>query len=157
MKKFMLLLSAACLLMASESYSCSTFKLQKGGQLIYAHNLNQGDMGVPGMIFINKRGVFKIGRTWFELATKDKMNPSNLHWISRYGSVTFNTFAREFPDGGINETGLYIWEMNADFDNYPQNDSLPELDQMNWMQFVLDNYSSVEEVLESLNKIELSG
>jgi len=143
--------------MASESYSCSTFKLQKGGQLIYAHNLNQGDMGVPGMIFINKRGVFKIGRTWFELATKDKMNPSNLHWISRYGSVTFNTFAREFPDGGINETGLYIWEMNADFDNYPQNDSLPELDQMNWMQFVLDNYSSVEEVLESLNKIELSG
>jgi hypothetical protein len=30
--------------------ACSTFKLQKGNQLIYAHNLNQEDIGVPGMI-----------------------------------------------------------------------------------------------------------
>ena len=41
--------------------ACSTFKLQKGDSLIYGHNLNQGDIGVPGLIFINKRGIFKIG------------------------------------------------------------------------------------------------
>ena len=40
-------------------YACSTFKLQKGDSLVYGHNLNEADIGVPGLIFINKRGIFK--------------------------------------------------------------------------------------------------
>ena len=76
--------------------ACSTFKLQKGNELIYGHNLNQGDIGVPGMIFINKRGIFKTGRTWSELINKDRSNPSSFCWISRYGSVTFNALAGIF-------------------------------------------------------------
>jgi len=137
--------------------ACSTFKLQKGDSLIYGHNLNQGDIGVPGLIFINKRGIFKIGRTWSELITKEYLNPSFHCWISRYGSVTFNAFGRDFPDGGMNEVGLYIWEMNADFDDYPKNDSLPKLDQMNWMQYILDNYSTVEEAIQCASEIEING
>jgi len=159
------MLKAVCLfalillmaLPASQSAdACSTFKLQKEGELLYGHNLNQGDIGVPGMIFVNKRGIFKTGRTWSELGTKEGTNPSGFHWISRYGSVTFNAFGRDFPDGGMNEAGLYIWEMNGDAD-YPENDSLPKLDQMCWMQFVLDSYSTVEEAVRSASEIEISG
>jgi hypothetical protein len=62
--------------------------LQKGDELVYGHNLNYGDIGVPGMMSINKRGIFKLGRTWSELTTKDQENPSSHCWISRYGSVT---------------------------------------------------------------------
>ena len=135
---------------------CSTFKLQKGSVLIYGHNLNQGDIGVPGLIFINRRGVFKKGRTWDELVHKDRRNASTFCWISRYGSVTFNAFGRDFPDGGMNEVGLYIWEMNEDAD-YPRNDRLPKLDQMNWMQFVLDSYSTVDEAVRSASEVEIHG
>jgi choloylglycine hydrolase len=135
---------------------CSTFKLDKGGQLIYAHNLNQGDIGVPGMVFINKRGVFKTGRTWSELTTLEGSNPSSLTWISRYGSVTFNAFGKDLPDGGMNEAGLYIWEMNEDAD-YPENTGLPKLDQMNWMQYLLDQYASTEEAIKCASEIEVSG
>ncbi|KPL07288.1 hypothetical protein AMJ86_04825 [bacterium SM23_57] len=88
--------------------ACSTFKLQKGDELIYGHNLNYGDIGVPGLIFINKRGIFKLGRTWSELTTKERLNPSSHCWISRYGSITFNAIGRDFPDGGMNEAGLFI-------------------------------------------------
>jgi len=137
-------------------YACSTFKLQKGNELIYGHNLNQGDIGVPGLIFINKRGIFKLGRTWSELTTKERLNPSSHCWISRYGSVTFNNFGRDFPDGGMNEVGLYIWEMNEDID-YPKNDSLPKLNQMNWMQYILDNYSTVKEAIQCASEIEIDG
>jgi hypothetical protein len=35
-----------------------------------------------------------------------------LSWISRYGSVTFSTFGKDMTDGGVNEVGLYIWEMS---------------------------------------------
>ncbi len=101
------------------SWACSSFMLHKGEILVFGHNLNEGDIGVPGMLFINKRGVFKTGRTWSELINKDGANPSSLDWISRYGSVTVNCFGRDFPDGGINEAGLFIWEMNEE----PKSDS----------------------------------
>jgi hypothetical protein len=150
------ILSILLLLNPNNLNACSTFKLQKGNQLIYAHNLNQGDIGVPGMIFLNKRGVYKIGRTWSELTTKDQLNPSGYSWISRYGSVTFNSFGRDLPDGGMNEEGLYIWEMNEDA-HYPVDTDLPKLDQMNWMQYILDNYTTTEEAIGCASEIEVSG
>jgi penicillin V acylase-like amidase (Ntn superfamily) len=143
-------------LLPEHSTACSTFKLQKGNSLIYGHNLNEGDIGVPGLIFINKRGIFKTGKTWSEIINKTPKNKSMHHWISRYGSVTFNNFGRDFPDGGMNEAGLYIWEMNEDAD-YPRNDSLPKLNQMNWMQFILDNYSTLEEAFQCASEIEIDG
>lgn len=136
--------------------ACSTFKLQKGNKLIYAHNLNQGDLGVPGLVFVNKRGVFKLGRTWSELTTAKRENPSKYSWVSRYGSVTFNAFGRDFPDGGMNEAGLFIWEMNED-PEYPTNTGKPKLDQMNWMQYVLDNFATTEQAVQSASDIEISG
>jgi choloylglycine hydrolase len=136
--------------------ACSTFKLQKGDALLYGHNLNQPGMNVPGQIFINKRGVFKIGRSGSEMLTKENMNPSTLSWISRYGSVTFSTFGKDMPDGGVNEAGLYIWEMSSETE-YPKNDSLPKLLQMNWMQFVLDNFSTLDEAVASAHDIEIDG
>jgi len=144
-------------LIPGDSSACSTFKLQKGDGLVYGHNLNQGDIGVPGLIFLNKRGIFKTGRTWSELITREQTNPSTLCWISRYGSVTFNVFGIDLPDGGMNEAGLYIWEMNADFENYPKNDRLPKLNQMHWMQYILDNFSTVEEAVQCASKIEIDG
>ena len=143
-------------LMPNQISACSTFKLQKGDSLIYGHNLNEGDIGVPGLIFINKRGIFKLGRTWSELTTKERLNPSSHCWISRYGSVTFNAFGRDLPDGGMNEVGLYIWEMSQDAD-YPKNGSLPKLNQMHWMQYILDNYSTVEEAIQCASEIEIDG
>ena len=145
------------LLMPYQAAACSTFKLQRGGCLIYGHNLNQADLDVPGLIFINKRGVFKLGRTLSELITKEGLNPSSLCWISRYGSVTFNNFGKDLPDGGMNEAGLYVWEMSADFDEYPKKDGRPKLNQMQWMQYILDNCMTVEEAVQSAKEIEIDG
>ena len=144
------------LIQAHPVQACSTFKLQKGNALLYGHNLNQPGMDVPGQIFINKRGVFKIGRSLSEMVTKDGTNPSGLSWISRYGSVTFSTFGKDMPDGGLNEAGLYIWEMSSETE-YPKNPALPKLSQMNWMQYVLDRFSTTDEVVASAHTIEIDG
>ncbi|MBN1243581.1 MAG: hypothetical protein JXA15_12840 [Spirochaetales bacterium] len=144
------------LLAPAPSNACSTFKLQKGDVLLYGHNLNQPGMQVPGLIFINKRGVFKIGRSWEEMITPDRRDPSTLSWISRYGSVTFSTFGRDMPDGGMNEAGLYIWEM-SDNVAYPKNAALPKLVQMNWMQYVLDNCADLDDALATLDEVEIGG
>lgn len=139
--------------------ACSTIQLQKGQELIYGHNLNANGMDVPGLAFVNKRGIFKIGRTWKGLSSLDGADNATLQWIARYGSVTFNTFGRDLPDGGINEAGLYIWEMGLGNGEivYPKNESLPKLDQMSWMQYVLDNFATLDEALNSLTEVELDG
>jgi choloylglycine hydrolase len=130
--------------------------LQKGDGLIYGHYLNEPGTDVPGMVFINKRGIFKTGRTWREIITKEQLNPSSLCWISKHGSVTFNLYGRDLPDGGMNEEGLYIWEMSEKAD-YPRNEKLPKLNQMTWMQYVLDNCSTLEEAISAASDIEIDG
>jgi hypothetical protein len=153
------LLVAASLLCCSAASACSTVKLQKGDALVYGHNLNANGMDVPGLVFVNKRAVFKQGRSWRELIDKSQAGPSSLRWIARYGSVTFNTFGKDLPDGGMNEAGLYIWEMGLGNEEvvYPRSESLPRINQMNWMQYVLDNYSALDDALRSVSEVELDG
>ena len=136
--------------------ACSTFKLQKGDGLVYGHNLNQEDLGVPGLLFINQRGIYKTGIAWRDLTAKDSSDFKRQRWISRYGSVSFNTFGKNLPDGGMNESGLVIWEMNDDTE-YPQNDSLPRLCQMNWMQYILDNCSTLDEAIQCAYTFQIDG
>jgi choloylglycine hydrolase len=136
--------------------ACSTFKLQNGDNLIYGHNLDEPNVEVPGMIFINKRGIFKTGRSWSEIITKEQLNPSSHCWISRYGSVTFNIFGKDLPDGGLNEEGLCIWEMSEQAD-YPRGNGLPKLNQMSWMQYILDNCSTLDEAVLCASEIEIDG
>ncbi len=158
MKKLnlLLLLILSLSLFSSRLNACSTFKLQKGSRLVYGHNLNEGDMGVPGLLFINKRGTYKTGRSWSEIITLEEKNPSSFTWISRYGSVTFNNFGRDLPDGGMNEAGLFIWEMNEDA-AYPNDKDLPLLNQMSWMQYILDNCASTEEALHCAGEFAIDG
>jgi len=74
---------------------------------------------------------------------------------SKYGSVTFNQFGREMPFGGMNEAGLVIENMWLDDTLFPAVDARPEVNMLQWIQYQLDNYSSVKEVIESDKKIRL--
>ena len=157
-KKFYYTLCNTLLIIYSVNIACacSTFKLQKDKELIYGHNLNEADLDVPGMVFINKRGIFKNSRTMLEMMTKWNLKSSDFSWISRYGSVTFNNFGKDFPDGGINEAGLYIWEMNEN-SNPPKNRHKPKTNPMNWIQYILDNCSSLDEAIQCAYNFQIDG
>ena len=123
---------------------------------LIGHNLDSG-REVPGTIMINKRNVKKTGVSALELIVGIKpINPS-IEWTSRYGSITFNAWGKEFIDGGINEAGLYIHEMTLLGTRFPEDDEVPRMFMMQWMQYQLDNYATVEEVLLNLSTIVLDG
>ena len=123
---------------------------------LIGHNLDSG-REVPGTIVINKRNVKKTGISILELIVGIKpINPS-IEWTSRYGSITFNAWGKEFIDGGINEAGLYIHEMTLQGTRFPEDDEVPRMFMMQWMQYQLDNYAKVEEVLLNLSTIVLDG
>lgn len=136
--------------------SCSTFLLKNGSDLIAGHNLDDSYQ-VSGAVIINKRNVFKKGITWKELSTSEKETSPKPEWISKWGSVSFNTRGRDFADGGMNEKGLIIWEMSLRGTKFIQDESKPKLFMMQWMQYQLDNHESVEQVIKSASDIVLDG
>lgn len=102
-----------------------------------------------GLVFTNKRNVTK---TSIRLLPTDVVSS----WTSKYGSVTFNQFGREFPTGGMNETGLVVEALELKTSIYPAADSRPSFNELQFIQFLLDNYSRVEDVMANLGNIRLS-
>lgn len=102
-----------------------------------------------GLVYVNKRNVTK---TSLVLLPTDVAST----WTSKYGSVTFNQFGREFPTGGMNESGLMIDALELKSSNFPDADSKPSFNELQFIQYVLDNYSSVEELNTDLSNIRLS-
>jgi penicillin V acylase-like amidase (Ntn superfamily) len=90
-----------------------------------------------GLVVVNKRGVEKIALT--------DDNPAR--WTSRYGSVTFNQYGREFPSGGMNEKGLVVELMWLDDTQYPAPDARGGLPTLQWIQYQLDRCATVDEVV----------
>ena len=66
-------------------------------------------------------------------------------WVSRYGSVTFNQYGREFPNGGMNEAGLVVELMWLDDTTYPATDGRPALDCLEWIQYQLDTAATLSD------------
>jgi len=116
---------------------CTAFCLNKNGQLVLAKNLDWPI--ADGFIVVNKRNMKKVAYTKRAL---------KVTWVSKYGSLTFNQFGKEFPLGGMNEAGLVIEELNL-YGTGPLDDSLYAVNEFQWVQYHLDNFASVEEIVQN--------
>lgn len=101
------------------------------------------------LLVTNKRGVKKTGFTIKPWETGPQ-------WVSRYGSLTFNQYGREFPNGGMNEAGLVVEVLWLSTSQYEGFDFRPVLNQLTWVQYQLDNFELVSEVIDALPLYRLS-
>ena len=148
MKNLITLLIVSLLFIVPKiGYPCSTFCLDKGEHLVFGKNLDW--IQDNGFVFINKRGVQKTAMlAW---------NVDNLAtWTSKYGSVTFNQIGRDFPWGGVNEAGLVVEMMAVDRAKYPVPDERPIINGLQWIQYQLDNFSRIEQVIASDSKLRMN-
>lgn len=136
---FPLVVCLLTILTSSIAYPCTTFVLRKGNSIIFGRNLDW--YSGTGLAMVNSRNLEKIAL----------VNPSEkaVKWISKFGSVTFNQIGRELPFGGINESGLVVEHMTLDETVYPSKDNRYVIGAFQWIQFQLDNYSTIEEVINS--------
>jgi len=126
-------------LTANPGNSCTTFCIHTGDELVFGRNY---DWSVSdGIVFVNKRDVVKTAFT-------KKGSPAG--WVSKYGSVTFNQYGREFPTGGMNEAGLVIELMWLDETKYPEQDTRNTVGGiLQWIQYQLDNCETIQEVIDT--------
>lgn len=75
-------------------------------------------------------------------------------WISKYGSFTFNQIGKENPYGGMNEKGLVVEQLWLSTSQYQENNTAT-ISELEWIQFQLDNYSSVPELIENINTLTI--
>ncbi len=143
-------------LYAQSKHSCSTFQISSGDTIIVGHNLDDY-FTVPGIVVVNPRNIQKENISWYDLRKGKKDDQPRITWKSKYGSITYNTFGREFIDGGINEAGLYVGEMTLMETEYYTDHSKPTFYHCFWMQYLLDNYASVNEVIENLTTVCIDG
>jgi penicillin V acylase-like amidase (Ntn superfamily) len=135
---------ALVLFYALPVFPCTTFVLE-GGQRVYLGKNLDWDWD-SGFVIVNPKSLQKRALV---------LSTNAVTWTSKYGSVTFNQFGRELPFGGMNEAGLVVESMWLDGTRYPPADARPEINMLQWIQYQLDNYSSVEEVIASDKKIRL--
>lgn len=124
--------------------------------MLVGHNLDEY-IPMPGLIIANPRGVAKHGIGWGGFFNPLSKAKPELRWVSRYGSLTYSAFGKEFPDGGLNEAGLYVGEMSYWFTEYPKEKGLIKLYHHHWVQYLLDNFATVDEVLASLSHVAPDG
>jgi penicillin V acylase-like amidase (Ntn superfamily) len=135
-------LSILSLLIATTARPCSTFCLTRGEEVVFGRNYDF-EIG-DGLILTNMRGARK--QSYFGTTS----------WTSRFGSVTFNQFGKGFPMDGMNEAGLVVALMWLDGTEYPIEDARPALTVLEWIQYQLDHYATVAEVLENAEKVRIS-
>ncbi|MCP3941401.1 MAG: linear amide C-N hydrolase [Desulfobacteraceae bacterium] len=144
--KFLLVLLILPMVIISEVFGCTTFVIHKKDRMVYGSNfdfyLEQGHISV------NKRDVIK---TAFIESPEIKLS-----WVSKYGSVTFNQTGKEFPYNGMNEAGLVIENMDLYETQYPGMDERFGLMEVQWIQYALDNFATVNELIASSGSIRIS-
>jgi choloylglycine hydrolase len=127
-------------------HSCTAFSVKQNGDAYVGINYDWhfGD----GLVIVNKRGVSK---------TAMGLNPGPLAcWTSKYGSVTFSQYGRELVQSGINEAGLFVAGLLFPETQWPSPDSRPSIRSGQWVQYQLDNASTIEEVIRSETSVRIS-
>jgi penicillin V acylase-like amidase (Ntn superfamily) len=126
--------------LAATSQACTSFCLGNGDHCVFGSN--QDNPIDAAMLSVKRRQVVK---TAWEPSTTGEY----ARWISRYGSVTFDYAGYQMAWAGMNEAGLMLSTMALRKTQNPAPDSRPPLQSAFWMQYLLDSYSTVEEVIAS--------
>jgi len=122
---------------------CTSFCLDNGGYAVFGANYDHVNGSSDGLVFVNKRNVAKS----FPHSGAPGRHAA---WTSRYGSVSFNFVASQTSWTGMNEAGLIVYSMRLEEGSRaPEPDGRPWILAHYWPQYVLDNFSTVEEVLAS--------
>lgn len=125
-------------------HSCTTISLPLEYGSVAAENFDW-ESG-HGLVVINPRGVHKRSVNLLDLYSAAK-------WKSKYGSLTFNQVAMNHPMSGMNEKGLFVNVSINLGEGKLSADQGASVDELEWVQVQLDQYSSTREVLAHLNDV----
>jgi penicillin V acylase-like amidase (Ntn superfamily) len=131
-----------------DNRSCTSFCLDDNGHAVFGSNYDNDKP--EGLVFINKRGISKSG---FMPGTTGRI----ARWTSKYASVSFTVVGYQLAWAGMNEKGLVMSTMALPETENPRADERPPLNSPHWMQYMLDNCCTVQEVIAADPQVRIVG
>ena len=103
---------------------------------------------IPANLWVFPRGIERNGEA----------GNNSVQWKSKYGSVITSSWDIASSDG-MNEKGLVgnlLWLAESDYPKFEKNSNQKGLAVSMWLQYVLDNFTTVSEVVTALEKKDFS-
>ena len=129
-----------------QAHACTRVVYIGSDQTILTGRTMDFSIDIPANLWIFPRGMERHGQ----------VGPNSLKWVSRYGSIAASSWDIATPDG-MNEKGLVanmLWLVQSEYPSFDKERGETGLTIAAWAQYVLDNYATVEEAVESLQKEE---
>ncbi|MFD2036262.1 linear amide C-N hydrolase [Belliella marina] len=129
-----------------ETLACTRVVYQgPNGTIITARSMDWKD-DIPANLWVFPRGIERNG----------EVGTTSVKWKSKFGSVITSSWDIASSDG-MNEKGLVgnlLWLVESTYPSFEKNKDKPGLSISLWLQYVLDNFSTVEEAVAELGKEE---
>jgi len=140
-------LTLLALLIPQQVLACTTFLLENPADRVFAKSYDWPNS--RGHLLVNRIGVQKRA-----LVLPGQGTPAQ--WESLHASATFNQYGREFPNGGMNDTGLMVEILWLDVTQYAKVDEKPAINALQWVQFQLDRYATTAEVVNNAANLRIA-
>lgn len=136
-----LLLTLICLTTTISIIACSRFTYTAANNTVITGRSMDWDQDIKTDLWAFPAGI----------ARKGDVSPNAVQWVSKYGSVIASGYNLGTADG-MNSKGLttnLLYLASADYGT-PQSNR-KNLSVLNWAQYVLDNYATVNEAVNDLS------
>lgn len=136
-----------CLFFSISEIIACTRVVYKGpnGTIITARSMDWKD-DIPANLWVFPRGIERNG----------EVGTASVNWKSKYGSVITSSWDIASSDG-MNEKGLVgnlLWLVESTYPQFKKDTNVPGISISLWLQYVLDNFSTVSEAVDALRKEE---
>ncbi len=135
------------LTLSLSSNACTTFALKESKGQLVGNSLDWYQDYAS--VYVNLKNLKKTA-----FAVDPRLTP--VKWTSKFGSITVNQYGRELPLGGINEAGLVIENMWLTSSKYPDVGTDESINELQWIQYNLDRFDRVSDVLAETKKVKLA-
>lgn len=132
--------------LADTSRACTRIVYLGPDQTVITGRTMDFSIDIPANLWIFPRGMERSGQ----------VGPNSLRWVSRYGSIAASSWDIATPDG-MNEKGLVanlLWLVQSEYPSFDKDGGEKGLTIAAWAQYVLDNFATVKDAVESLRKEE---
>ncbi len=131
----------ALFLLAPASHACTrVVYVGEGGLVITGRSMDWAE-DMYSNLWVFPRGMKRDGAS----------GPNTVTWVSKYGSLVVSGYEAGSADG-MNEKGLVMNGLYLVESDYGKADGRPSLSIMGFGQYVLDNFATVAEAVNALQK-----
>lgn len=139
MQRTKIILTVALIALSTVGYACTRVVYKGLNNLILTARSMDWKEDIRTNLWIFPRGMERDGVA----------GPNSVKWVSKYGSVIASAYEISSTDG-MNEKGLVANLLWLGESEYPVRDTkIPGLSIAAWVQYVLDNFATVKEVVQA--------